>query len=314
MDTSLILSSDIKAEARNLGFFACGIARAGLVDEVTASEYRRWIAVGGNADMRYMARNMDKRLDPRLLMHGARSIVCVALSYAPARRMPAGEYQIASYAYGVDYHGIVKSRLHQLAANLNITNYRAFCDSSPVMERYWAARAGLGWIGRNRQLIIPRAGGMFFLGELLVDFELAYDTPQKGHCGTCRSCVDACPTGALPHAEDDRAFCAGKCLSYQTIENHGAIPDDIATKIGNRIYGCDECLLACPWNRFATPNSTPGLRPSEELMAMTKGKWLNLDEETYRRLFKGSAVKRAKYDGLMRNIRAVTSGEKSNLL
>lgn len=300
---SLRLSSEqVKAEACALGFFACGIAKAGPVATDVAAGFTAWLSAGGHAGMDYMARNVDKRLDPRLLMPGVKSIVSVALNYAPARRMPDGELQFSAYALGRDYHDVVKSRLHALASRLGLTAYRAFCDTAPVLERYWAVQAGLGWVGRNRQLVIPCAGSMFFLGELFLDVELAYDSPVTPRCGTCRACLDACPTGALAVGAP---FCAGKCLSYQTIENRGDIPSDIAACMGDTVYGCDRCLDACPWNRFATPTDDPQLQPNEELLRMTRADWLGLTVEQYRRLFKGSAVKRAKYEGLMRNIDCV---------
>ena len=249
--------------------------------------------------MEYMARNTDLRTDPRLLVPGVESIVCVALNYTPARHLPDGEPQIASYALGHDYHDIVKQRLHTLAARLGITEYRAFCDTAPVLERYWAAQAGIGWTGRNHQLIIPHAGSMFFLGELFVNFQLEYDSPIPPRCGNCHACTDSCPTGAL---RPDGCFDSSRCLSYQTIENRGTVPPDIAARMGDMLYGCDRCQEACPWNRFATPTDDPDLQPSDGLMRMTRQDWLKLSVEQYRKLFKGSAVKRAKYEGLMRNI------------
>ena len=320
------LSHDIKAEAQRLGFFACGIAQATAVDEVTAHSFCEWLAQGHHAEMHYMENHLDKRLDPRLLMEGLKSIVCVALSYAPRQRIPDTEYQIAAYAYGHDYHDIVKEKLHALATFITTKtdtpiHYRAFSDSAPVLERYWAVQAGLGWIGRHHQLIIPHAGSMFFLGELFLDIELEYDQPTENRCGTCRRCIDACPTGALTassyphpssrqnnnedHHPSPQGFNAERCLSYQTIENRGDIPSALVTKMGQSIYGCDRCLLACPWNRFATPTEEPMLQPNRELLRMTKEQWNHLSEDDYRRLFKGSAVKRAKYSGLMRNIQAV---------
>ena len=294
------MTAKIKAEARSLGFFTCGIARAEAVDSDTAEGYRRWIADGHHASMQYLADNIEKRLDPRLLMEGVKSIVCVALSYAPAERMPADQYQIACYAYGKDYHDVMKQKLHALAAACGISNYRAFCDTAPVLERYWAQRAGLGWIGRNRQLIIPHAGSMFFLGELFLTEELEYDTPARNRCGRCHACIDACPTQALiPHSS---FLNSNKCLSYLTIEHRGPIPNS-SFLIPNSIYGCDRCQDACPWNRFAVPTTEQAFHPSPALMAMTKEAWHNLTIEQYRTLFRGSAVKRAKYEGLMRNIR-----------
>ena len=184
-----------------------------------------------------------------------------------------------------------------------------FVDSGPVLERYWAVQAGLGWIGKNRQLIIPRAGSMFFLGELFLPFELDYDQPIDSRCGTCSRCIDACPTQALSEKRtngttEQEPFNAELCLSYQTIENRGAISTEAQRAMGNVIYGCDRCQQACPWNKFATPTDIPELQPRDELLTMTREKWNHLTIEQYRQLFKGSAVKRAKYEGLMRNIAA----------
>ena len=352
------LSNKIKAEALSLGFSACGIARAEAVSRDVAEGFMSWLNHGGHATMAYMENHLEKRLDPRLLVPGTKSIVSVALNYAPAQRLPEGEYQIAAYALGKDYHDIVKNKLRQLAqviiqyltphqlprggesdgASLKAStredlegrapksvldgdSYRVFSDSAPVLERYWAVKAGLGWVGRNHQLIIPHAGSMFFLGELFLPIELEYDTPMESRCGNCHNCIDACPTGALtPHqlprgGEQEAStrgglegvFNCSKCLSYLTIENRGEIPDDMAEAMGDTIYGCDRCQQACPWNRFAHPTDDPLLQPSEELLAMTREQWQNLTEEDFRRLFKGSAVKRAKYEGLMRNINRVRS-------
>lgn len=299
------LSAKVKAEAKNLGFFACGIAQADAVDADVVASYKKWVARGGHATMNYLENYPDKRFDPRLLMDGLKSIVSVALNYAPSHRLPDGEPQFAAYALGKDYHDVVKHKLRQLADVLGIDNYRAFCDSAPVLERYWAVKAGLGWTGRNHQLIIPHAGSMFFLGELFLPVELEYDEPMPSRCGRCHACIEACPTHALAAmdgGDGNTEFDARRCLSYQTIENRGDIPSGLAGKMGDTIYGCDRCQAACPWNRFAQPNTTPELQPSADLLGMTREDWLRLTEDDYRRLFKGSAVKRAKYSGLMRNI------------
>lgn len=288
-----------------LGFFACGIARADRVTQEEESHLRQWLARGMNADMEWMNNYLDKRLDPRLLMDGLRSIVSVAISYAPAKTIPSDQPQIAAYALGQDYHDVVRQKLRQLAAfvygteDVSTANFRVFVDSGPVLERYWAAQAGLGWIGKNRQLIIPKAGSMFFLGELFLDFELDYDRPMPNRCGTCSRCIDHCPTHALNH---DRDFDSTLCLSYQTIENRRELSDTAKKNMGNTIYGCDLCQHACPWNRFATPSAVPEFQPKDELLGMTRDKWKQLSVEDYRRIFKGSAVKRVKYEGLMRNI------------
>lgn len=307
------LSKRIKAEAKNLGFFACGIAKADAVDEDTASHVRHWLATGGYAGMDYMSNYTDKRLDPRLLMPGLKSIVSVALNYTPATTLRNDAYQLAAYALGQDYHDIVKGKLRQLATKLGYEDAlhcknedakkcRIFVDSGPILERYWAMKAGLGWTGKNHQLIIPRAGSMFFLGELLIDTELPeeeYDSPMTNRCGNCRRCIEACPTQALQENEEIKAE---RCLSYQLIENRGELSETARQKQGNSIYGCDRCQQACPWNRYAVPNTTPELQPKPELLQMTNEAWQELTEDDYRQLFKGSAVKRAKYTGLIRNI------------
>ncbi len=309
----ILSASYIKQSALSLGFSACGIAHAGRVSSKEEAHLRQWLAESKHADMNWMANHLELRLDPRLIMPETKSIIVVAMNYAPARRLPDDEPQIAAYALGKDYHELVKQRLHRLAETIYGSeedasgHYRAFVDSGPILERYWAQQAGLGWVGRNEQLIIPQAGTMHFLGELLVDFETDYDTPMPTRCGECRRCIDHCPTGAL---SDDQLFDARKCLSYQTIENRGALSPDARHAMGNCFYGCDRCQDACPWNRFAIPNTTPELQPSDELLAMTAGKWATLTEDDYRRLFKGSAVKRAKYAGIKRNLEAVLASKK----
>lgn len=335
------LTDQIKAVARSLGFSACGIAQAGPVDEATAAAVRAWLANDGEAGMSYMANYTDKRLDPRLLMPGVKSIVSVALNYTPHHTLPADGYQIASYALGQDYHDIVRQKLRQLYADVfgqeaaheafarrsadcdQEPHARVFVDTAPVLERYWAQKAGLGWTGKNHQLIIPHAGSMFFLGELFLDIELEYDTPMASRCGRCHRCVDACPTHALrPVPEDSLSdlqdnqtasqttlFDAARCLSYQLIENRGEISEEAKQKMGNVIYGCDRCQQACPWNRYAKPNDTPELQPKAELLDMDKADWEQLTEDQYRTLFKGSAVKRVKYQGLVRNIQAARENE-----
>ena len=290
-----LLSSDrIKAEALRLGFSACGLAPAEAVDETVATAFRQWLADGCQAEMAYMQNYEDKRLDPRLLVEGARTVISVALNYYPAKKLPEGEYQIAWYAYGKDYHDVMKGKLKELfefiekevsfseetdstiASTNNIGTYtenyasapqapvsqtsasplqgRIFCDTAPILERYWAWRTGLGWIGKNTHLIIPHAGSCFFLGEIILDREADnYDSPQRNQCGSCTRCLDACPTKAL---EAPFRLNSERCLSYLTIEYRGELSLNVGKKMGNKIYGCDECLKACPWNRFATPCRT----------------------------------------------------------
>ncbi|WP_061868581.1 tRNA epoxyqueuosine(34) reductase QueG [Prevotella intermedia] len=326
---------EIKVEAERLGFFACGIARAEPVDAETAAAVRGWISKGSQATMDYMANYTEKRLNPCLLVPGTKSIVSLAMNYAPAQTMPETEYQLAAYAYGQDYHDVMKAKLRHLAALIAnkfegesdsevgendgdstaittpktnetreepVGEIRVFVDTAPVLERYWAQRAGLGWIGKNHQLIIPRAGSMFFLGEIFLPYEFdSYDSPMPSRCGNCRRCIEACPTCAIT---DEWGFDSEKCLSYQLIENRGELSEQAKQSMGTTIYGCDRCQTACPWNKFATPNTTPEFQPKSELLAMTKADWHNLTIDEYRALFKGSAVKRVKFDGLKRNISA----------
>ena len=300
---NLQLSSEhIKAEAKRLGFSACGIAQAQPVDSDVALRFNTWLEQGGHAEMGYMARNGEKRLNPLLLMPEVKSIVSVALNYTPARRISPGEPQIAAYALGHDYHDVVKNKLHALAAALGITAYRAFCDTAPVLERYWAVKAGIGWIGNNHQLYVKGAGSMCFLGELFLTIPLAADRPlPHAGCGSCRACIDRCPA----HALDKDTFHASRCLSYLTIEHRGDIPPEYAALMGDTFYGCDLCQTVCPHNKLTEATQEPLLQANEQLLNMTRSQWLSLSIDDYRRLFKGSAVKRAKYEGLMRNIQAM---------
>lgn len=298
------LSQQIKAEASRLGFSACGIACAQDVGE-SRIHLQKWLAEYNHAGMDYMANNLEKRCNPSLLVEGTKTVICLALNYYPSKRLREDQPQFAYYAYGKDYHEVMKSKLNDLFAYINEllpVNGRVFCDTAPVLERYWAQQAGLGWIGKNSQLIIPKAGSFFFLGELFLDIELNYDQPIKSRCGTCHRCLDACPTKALrnPYILD-----ANRCLSYLTIENKGEINSDYLSMVGNHIYGCDDCQLCCPWNRFSKAHLIDELKPSELFLSMEKDDWRQLSIDHYRTLFKGSAVKRAKYEGLIRNIEAI---------
>lgn len=294
------ITAYIKAEALRLGFDICGIAKAVPVPAEVAAAYNSWLQEGKHATMQYMQRNCEKRLDPTQLVQGCRSIIVVAMNYAPKQQIEG----IANYAQGKDYHKVVKDRLFLLLQSINSVcevQGRAFCDSAPVLERYWAREAGIGYIGRNRQLIIPGKGSNFFLGELLVDIELCYDSPeQRNLCGNCTRCIDNCPGGAL----NEKGLDANKCLSYLTIENRGELPENIGEMMGNCFYGCDRCQAVCPHNKFSTPNDTPELQPSEALLKMTTERWQALSEKEYKSLFAESAVERCGYEQLMRNIKA----------
>jgi len=332
------LTSFVKDTAKSLGFDYIGIAKGEPVDSTHAREFKEWIAAGRHGDMRYLENNLEKRLNPCLLVPACKSVLCVAMNYAPAEEISADSYQLSYYAYGQDYHDIVKGKLFTLLSTITkqfvqeglrkdlvntavdsleqalLGNSKVCVDTVPILERYWAQRAGLGWIGKSGQLIIPKAGTYFFLGEILLPIELDYDEPASNRCGNCSKCVRACPTHAL--VGNGMMDCR-KCLSYLTIEYRGEQLKDpvsnetlpISLAMGNSIYGCDICSQVCPWNRFSRPTKIEAFKPRTELLAMTKQDWESLTKEKYQRLFKGSAVKRAKYTGLIRNIKTVSIKE-----
>lgn len=304
-ETDIIYSEQVKAEAARLGFCACGLAPAGPVAAPCADYVRSWLAAGCQGAMDYLERRVALRLDPCRLVEGARTVVAVALPYAPAAALHPDGYALARYALGRDYHDVVRGRLRELMAALGLEedrDGRPFCDTAPVDERYWAVRCGLGWTGRNRLLVVPGHGSYVFLGELVVRRPAdVYDTPMASRCGDCRRCLDACPTGALTEGGLD----ARRCLSYLTIEQRGPLPPDAGRQMGRCIYGCDRCAEACPWNRHVPPTTEPDFQPAAALRAMTAADWHRLSPEQYRALFRRSAVRRAKYEGLLRNIRAV---------
>lgn len=300
------ISQQIKDHALSIGFDACGICEAEEINVIERNHYQEWIAKGYQANMDYMARNIDKRCDPTLLVDNAKSIISIALNYYPQEKQAEAAPQFAYYAYGKDYHDIMKAKLQILLDYIKVlipnVNGRVFCDTAPVLERYWAAKAGLGFIGKNTLLIIPKRGSYFFLGEIIIDTQLSYDTPLTLSCGKCTRCLSACPTGAI---EKPHLLNAKKCISYQTIENKGEIDQNITPLLNNRMYGCDICQQVCPWNRYARPHSTPEFTPSQEFLSMDHKSIASMQVEDYQRIFKGSAVKRAKYAGLMRNFKAL---------
>ena len=319
---SVLSSSLIKAEAVRLGFDACGLARVTPVDTSTADAFNRWIAEGHHGDMDYMNRYGDARFHPESVLPGCRTIVSLALSYRPQTTIPVDQPQIAYYAYGRDYHDVMKQKIRELAVALGLNAastqssspeevrggpFRVAVDTAPILERYWAVKAGLGWIGRNHNLIIPHKGSFVVLGELLLTAEVdIYDSPITNHCGTCHRCIDACPTCALT----DEGIDARCCLSYLTIEHRGPFSPEQADLVRNQpapryIYGCDRCQLACPHNRLSENSRDPGIPINTSLLSITAADWKALTREQYQQLFRGSAVKRAKYEGLMRNIQAV---------
>lgn len=299
-------SEQIKQQALSLGFDACGIGRAEEIGD--KQHYTQWLADSLHADMFYLERNVEKRLNPTLLVDGAKSIICVALNYYPHTKQPESAPQFAYYAYGKDYHDIVKGKLKKLLEFIQQSHPdvsgRYFCDSAPVLERYWAQKSGIGFIGKNSSLIIPGKGSYFFLGELIIDMELEQDAPLPASCGNCRKCIDACPVGAI---EKPYRINANKCISYQTIENKGEISSETVPFLNNHVFGCDICQKVCPWNRFAKPHTTPEFNPSDDFLSLDLEKLQNLNEETFRSLFRQSAVKRAKLSGLKRNVEALKS-------
>ncbi len=316
-DEKILSSKLIKEKAREVGFHACGISPAGPVSEERQREWRDRIAEHRFGQMHYLYENTEKRLNPTLLVEGAKTVVSVALNYNPGN-LPQG-WHLARYAYSTDYHLVVKDKLRQMMAALGLTEHvdgRCFVDTAPVDEKYWAERGGIGWRGRNTQLIIPGMGSYFFLGELVLTLKAdAYDDGAKNRCGTCCACLDACPAKAL---RGNGTMDTQRCLSYLTIEHKGELPADVSQKMGDCFYGCDRCAEVCPWNkRFASATNCDTLQPREDLLQMRPDDWQQLTIEQYRTLFTKSAVKRAKYEGLMRNIQALsqtdaTPNEKNN--
>lgn len=305
------LAQALKEEAIRLGFSACGIATATAVDEATCSYLEEWLARGCHADMGYLAANFEKRCDPRLLVEGCQSLVVVALNYYPSQRLPLHHPQLSVYAYGDDYHEVMRAKLQQLHTFLQQhtpCSGRCFCDTAPLLERYWAVQAGIGFIGRNRQLIIPQLGSHFFLGVIATTVAFPPDQPlATRYCAGCNRCIIACPTQAL---SSGGGVDAHRCIAYHTIENRGEVPPEIAERLGNRLFGCDTCQQVCPHNATATPTTEPrfALRPAYReldtpmLVALTPAQ--------YSEIFRHSPVKRAKYDGLMRNLSLLRKGIK----
>jgi epoxyqueuosine reductase len=303
MDQQIKRSAMIKAEAVRLGFDGCGIARAGYLQE-DAVRLKGWLDKGYHGDMAYMENHFNKRVDPRMLVEGTKSVITVIMNYYPAQGQHDPDAPVLSkYAYGEDYHPVIKKKLRHLLAYINKAiapaGGRAFVDSAPVLDRAWAARAGLGWIGKHTNLISPRSGSFIFIGSLFTDLELAYDEPMKDLCGDCVRCIRACPTNAIIKP---RVLDARKCISYLTIENKGEIDPVFRDKFHNRVFGCDICQDVCPWNRRVSAGREDAFKPLEWLLDMKGEDWHNLNEDQYDRLFARSAVKRTKYGGLRRNL------------
>lgn len=299
-----IYSSLIKRKAFELGFMFCGISKVDFLKE-EAPRLEKWLKEKMHGKMQYMENHFDKRLDPRLLVDNAKSVISLALNYFPKETQRDKDApKISKYAYGKDYHFVIKSKLKELLQciqqEIGEVNGRAFVDSAPVLDKAWAKKSGLGWIGKNTNLISKQTGSYFFLAELIIDLPLEYDGPIKDYCGTCTACIDECPTEAIvePYVVD-----GSKCISYLTIELKDEIlPREFKGKMDNWMFGCDVCQDVCPWNRFSKPHSEPLFDPHPDLMFLTKNDWKDLTEEVFQEIFRKSAVKRAKYKGLKRNI------------
>ncbi len=295
------ITRQIKLQAQALGFADCGIVKADFIEEEKAN-LESWLAANYNGDLGYMGRNLELRLDPRALVEGTESLVMVTLNYYPEQKQPKDVPQVAKYAYGKDYHFVMKDKLGKLLEHIQElvpeALGRCFVDSAPILEHAWARRAGLGWIGKN-SLLLTKKGSYVFIGEILLNLELEYEKPKKNFdpCGKCTRCIDACPTQAIVA---DKVIDASRCISYFTIEKQGNIPEDIDTQ--NRMFGCDICQEVCPWNRKAVPHNTPELQPIQQLVDMTTTDWDNLEPHQFGEIFKGSPLKRAKYSGIKRSL------------
>jgi epoxyqueuosine reductase len=294
----------IKNEAQKLGFLFCGIAKADFLED-EAPRLESWLNKSMHGEMAYMENHFDKRLDPRLLVDGAKSVISLGINYYTDQRQddPSAP-KISKYAYGIDYHTVIKDKLKQLLQIINEeigeVGGRAFVDSAPVLDKAWARKAGMGWIGKNSNLLNKKAGSFFFLAELIIDLELEHDiAPTIDHCGTCTNCIDACPTDAIvgPYVVD-----GSRCISYLTIELKNEIPQEFKGKMDNWMFGCDVCQDVCPWNRFSVLNTEPAFTPHPDLLHLKKDDWQDITQDIFQKVFKNSAVKRTKFSGLQRNI------------
>lgn len=281
---------------------SCGISKAGFLEE-EAPRLERWLNQNYHGEMNYMEHHFDKRLNPTLLVDDAKSVISLLLNYYPSEVQNPESYKISKYAYGQDYHFVIKEKLKELLytiqSEIGDVSGRAFVDSAPVLDKAWAAKSGLGWIGKNSNLLTQQVGSFYFIAELIVDLELEYDHATTDHCGTCTACIDACPTEAIvaPYVVD-----GSKCISYFTIELKENLPLEMKGKLDDWMFGCDVCQDVCPWNRFSKAHKEPLFNPNPELLSFTKKDWEEITEDTFKKVFKNSAVKRTKYEGLKRNI------------
>ena len=296
------LTNDIKTKAKTLGFMSCGISKAGFLEE-EAPNLEYWLNKNMNGEMSYMERNFDMRLDPTKIVEGAKSVISLTYNYYTEKTSKDSNFKISKYAYGNDYHFVIKNKLKDLFEYIKEKtgdiNGRVFVDSAPVLERAWAKKSGLGWIGKNTNLISKKNGSFFFLCEIILDLELEYDHIDTDHCGSCTACIDACPTNAIvePYVVDGT-----RCISYYTIELKNNIPDYAKNTYDDWIFGCDICQDVCPWNKFSKPHKEPLFNSDDEFLSINKNDWIEMTKETFNKVFKNSAIKRAGFDGIKRNI------------
>ena len=292
----------IKTEAKRLGFLSCGISKAEFLEE-EAPRLETWLNNNMHGEMRYMENHFDKRLDPTKLVEDSKSVISLLLNYYPHEAQHQNSFKLSKYAYGTDYHFVIKDKLKQLLYfiqdEIGEVHGRAFVDSAPVLDKAWAAKSGLGWIGKHSNLLTQQVGSFYFIAELIIDLNLEYDKPVTDHCGSCTACIDACPTEAIvdPYVVD-----GSKCISYFTIELKDQIPNSVKGQFDDWMFGCDICQDVCPWNKFSKPHQEPLFNPHPELLSLTKKDWNYITEDTFKKVFKNSAVKRTKYSGLIRNI------------
>ncbi|MFH6768517.1 tRNA epoxyqueuosine(34) reductase QueG [Gaetbulibacter aquiaggeris] len=292
----------IKTEAKRLGFLSCGISKAQFLED-EAPRLEKWLNKNMHGQMQYMENHFDKRLDPTKLVEDSKSVISLLLNYYPEEEQNQNSFKLSKYAYGTDYHFVIKKKLksllHFIQEEVGEVHGRAFVDSAPVLDKAWAAKSGLGWIGKNSNLLTQQVGSFYFIAELIVDLDLEYDVPTTDHCGSCTACIEACPTQAIvsPYVVD-----GSKCISYFTIELKENIPSEYKGKLDDWIFGCDVCQDVCPWNRFSKPHREPLFNPHPELLSMTKKDWEEITEDVFQKVFKSSAVNRTKFSGLKRNI------------
>ena len=302
MSNKTINTNFIKQEAKRLGFISCGISKAGFLEQ-EAPRLENWLKTNQHGLMLYMENNFDKRLDPTKLVEDSKSVISLLLNYYPESQQIENTFKISKYAYGQDYHFVIKEKLKELLSsiqnNIGQVSGRAFVDSAPVLDKAWAAKSGLGWIGKNSNLITKQVGSFYFIAELIIDLELDYDNPTTDHCGSCTACIDACPTQAI---ETPYVVNGSKCISYFTIELKENIPSEFTGKLDDWIFGCDICQDVCPWNKFSKPHAEPLFAAKPEILEMSKKDWTEITNEMFNSVFKDSPIKRTKFNGLKKNI------------